>query len=290
MEAIKLDNLTKHYGKNRGIDNVSFSVNKGEIFGFVGPNGAGKSTTIRTLLNLIYPTAGSASILGMDIVKDAHKLKKIIGYVPSEVKFYDNVKVKEIINYAASFYEKVDKDEINRLCSLLEVDLNKKMGELSLGNKKKVAIVQAFLSKPELVILDEPTNGLDPLVQNKLFNLIADYKKQGKTIFLSSHNLSEVQNYCDKVAVIKEGRIIDIINIKEESAKLGLKITLAGDDINSSIIEKFGGTSICTKNNEIAFNYLGSVDTLIKNLSSFNISKLLITEKTLEDTFIDYYK
>ena len=279
MEAIKLDNLTKHYGKNRGIDSVSFSVNKGEIFGFVGPNGAGKSTTIRTLLNLIYPTAGSASILGMDIVKDAHKLKKIIGYVPSEVKFYDNVKVKEIINYAASFYEKVDKDEINRLCSLLEVDLDKKMGELSLGNKKKVAIVQAFLSKPELVILDEPTNGLDPLVQNKLFNLIADYKKQGKTIFLSSHNLSEVQNYCDKVAVIKE-----------ESAKLGLKITLAGDDINSSIIEKFGGTSICTKNNEIAFNYLGSVDTLIKNLSSFNISKLLITEKTLEDTFIDYYK
>ena len=165
MNVIEIKNLTKNYGKNRGIQDVNISVKEGEIFGFIGPNGAGKSTTIKTLLNFTYPTSGEATILGMDTVKESEKIKAYIGYVPSEVRYYDDVKVKDIIKYAQSFYAKASKEEVERICNELELDMNKKMGELSLGNKKKVSIAQALIHSPKLLILDEPINGLDPLMQ-----------------------------------------------------------------------------------------------------------------------------
>lgn len=170
MYIIETKNLCKSYGKNRGIIDINLKVKEGEIFGFVGPNGAGKSTTIRTILNFIFPTSGSGKILGKDIVKESSEIKKYIGYVPSEVKFYDEVKVKDIIKYSASFYEGVNKEEVDNLYKILDVDINKKMSELSLGNKKKVAIVQALIHNPKLLILDEPTNGLDPLIQKNYLN------------------------------------------------------------------------------------------------------------------------
>lgn len=169
MGVIKLNNLTKSYGKSRGIIELNLEINQGEIFGFIGPNGAGKSTTMNTILNFIFPTSGTAEILGYDVVKDSKEIKKVVGYVPSEVNYYESIKVKELLEYSSRFYENYDKSYEEEICSELEVDLNKKISDLSLGNKKKVAIVQALCHRPKLLILDEPTNGLDPLIKNKLF-------------------------------------------------------------------------------------------------------------------------
>ena len=236
MNAIEIKNLTKVYGKNRGIQDINIYVKEGEIYGFIGPNGAGKSTTIKTLLNFIYSTSGEALIFGMDSVKESEKIKEYIGYVPSEVRYYDDVKVKDIIKYAQSFYPKSNKEYVDRICNELELDMNKKMGELSLGNKKKVAIAQSLINNPKLLILDEPTNGLDPLMQKKLFNILIEEKEKGNTVFLSSHNLVEVQNLCDRVCVIKEGKIVDIIEIEKSKTELKLKVTLSSSDITDDIV------------------------------------------------------
>lgn len=290
MYVIDTNNLTKVYGKNRGIIDVNLKVKEGEIFGFVGPNGAGKSTTIRTLLNFIFPTSGSAKILGKDVVKESSKIKKDIGYVPSEVKFYDEIKVKDIIKYSSSFYSEVNEEDVNTLYKLLEVDINKKMSELSLGNKKKVAIVQALIHKPKLLILDEPTNGLDPLMQKKLFELLEKARIEGTTVFLSSHNLVEIENLCDRVAVIKEGRIIDIVVIEKLAKKSALKVILKSSELNENKLKELGAEEVKFINNEYCFYYNNKVDLLIKAISKYNIERLLIAEKTLEDTFMNYYE
>ena len=290
MYVIETNNLCKSYGKSRGIIDVNLKIKEGEIFGFVGPNGAGKSTTIRTLLNFIFPTSGSARILGKDMVKESSEIKKYIGYVPSEVKFYDEVKVKDIIKYSASFYNNVNKEEIDKLYKILDVDVNKKMSELSLGNKKKVAIVQALIHKPKLLILDEPTNGLDPLIQKKLFELLEEARKNGTTVFLSSHNLVEVENLCDRVAVIKDGKIIDTIVIEKLAKKLGLRIVIKSNEINEDKINEINGQVISKEKNEFIFHYNNGVDALVKELSKYKIEKLLISEQTLEDTFMNYYE
>lgn len=290
MNIIETKNLTKNYGKNRGIQDINISVKEGEIFGFIGPNGAGKSTTIKTLLNFIYPTSGSSKILGMDIVEDSSKIKEYIGYVPSEVRYYDDVKVKDIIKYSKSFYPKTDQEYVDKICNELELDMNKKMGELSLGNKKKVSIAQALIHSPKLLILDEPTNGLDPLMQNKLFNILLKEKEKGNTVFLSSHNLTEVQNLCDRACVIKGGKIIDIIEIEKETSKLNLKITLTSSDITKEIILVLSSKLLSNKENTYIFTYSKDIDTLIKEISKFKIDELLIEKENLEDTFLDYYK
>src|SRR5659263_164069 len=210
MNVIEIKNLTKNYGKARGITDVSFNVEQGEIFGFIGPNGAGKSTTIRTLLSLIYPTSGSATIFGMDCVKFGPEIKKEIGYLPSEVFYYDNMKVIDLLKYSASFYKKDCSKRITELAEIMDLDLNKKIDDLSFGNKKKVGIVQGLLHSPKLIILDEPTLGLDPLMQQIFFDLIREENKRGATILMSSHILNEVQRICSRVAIIKEGKIIKL--------------------------------------------------------------------------------
>lgn len=295
MKIIETKNLTKSYNKNRGIESINISVNEGEIYGFIGPNGAGKSTAIKTLLNFIYPTSGSGTIFGMDIVKDSCKIKENIGYVPSEVKYYDTVKVKDIMKYAQSFYPNVSDEDLGKICMDLELDMEKKMGELSLGNKKKVAIAQALIQNPKLLILDEPTNGLDPLMQKKLFNILVEEKKKGNTVFLSSHNLNEVQNLCDRVAVIKEGKIIDVIELEKATETLGLKITLSSKDINKEIILDLGGKILSeakdeNKNNSFIFLYYKDSNSLVKELSKYTIEELLIEKENLEDTFLNYYE
>ena len=289
MNVIETNKLSKTYGKRRGVENISLEVKEGEIYGFVGPNGAGKSTTIRLLLNFIYPVSGSGKIFNKDIVKESKEIKKLIGYVPSEVRFYDDMKVKEIIEYACSFYEKVNMDEIYRLCDVFEMDLHKKMRELSLGNKKKVAIVQALVNNPKLIILDEPTGGLDPLMQKKLFDTLKALRKRGTTIFLSSHNLMEVENLCQRVAVIKEGKIIDIIEIEKERENSGHKIIIKGEKIDELLIKNIGGKEVNNLQGNISFMYYDDINKLIKELSNYKINKLLISEKTLEDKFMKYY-
>ena len=290
MNVIETNKLSKTYGKSRGVDNISLEVKGGEIYGFVGPNGAGKSTTIRLLLNFIYPVSGSGKIFNKDIVKESKEIKKLIGYVPSEVRFYDDMKVKEVIEYACSFYEKVNMDEIYRLCDVFEMDLHKKMRELSLGNKKKVAIVQALVNNPKLIILDEPTGGLDPLMQKKLFDTLKALRKRGTTIFLSSHNLMEVENLCQRVAVIKEGKIIDIIDIEKERENSGHKIIIKGEKIDELLIKNIGGKEVNNLQGNISFMYYDDINKLIKELSNYKINKLLISEKTLEDKFMKYYQ
>ena len=290
MNVIEIKNLTKVYGKNRAIQDINISVKEGEIYGFIGPNGAGKSTTIKTLLNFIYPTSGEALIFGMDSVKESEKIKEYIGYVPSEVRYYDDVKVKDIIKYAQSFYPKSNKEYVDRICNELELDMNKKMGELSLGNKKKVAIAQSLINNPKLLILDEPTNGLDPLMQKKLFNILIEEKEKGNTVFLSSHNLVEIQNLCDRVCVIKEGKIVDIIEIEKSKTELKLKVTLRSSDITDNIVLNLSD-KILDKNGKLyTFIYSKNIDSLVKELANYKIDELLIEKENLEDAFLNYYE
>ena len=290
MNAIEIKNLTKVYGKNRGIQDINISVKEGEIYGFIGPNGSGKSTTIKTLLNFIYPTSGEALIFGMDSVKESEKIKEYVGYVPSEVRYYDDVKVKDIIKYAQSFYPKSNKEYVDRICNELELDMNKKMGELSLGNKKKVAIAQSLINNPKLLILDELTNGLDPLMQKKLFNILIEEKEKGNTVFLSSHNLVEVQNLCDRVCVIKEGKIVDIIEIDKSKTELKLKVTLSSSDITDDIVLNLSD-KILDKNGKLyTFIYSKNIDSLVKELANYKIDELLIEKENLEDAFLNYYE
>ena len=289
MDAIKINNLTKVYGKNRGIKNINLRVNEGEIYGFIGPNGAGKSTTIKILLNFIFPTEGSGEILDKDIMLESEIIKSFTSYVPSDVKYYSDVRVKDVLAYAESFFNNIDKEYTKELCKELDVEVNKKMNELSLGNKKKVAIVQALLSKPKIIILDEPTNGLDPLIQQKLFNILLKEKAKGTTIFLSSHNLLEVERFCDKVAIIKEGEIIDIIDIKNMERNFGKKITLKAEGIEENNIKSLS-EKINFENNEFKFIYTGDINELLKVISKFKVENLIIEEVNLEDTFMDYYK
>lgn len=208
MKAIETKGLTKYYGKHRGIENVDLCVQEGEIFGFIGPNGAGKSTTIRTLLGLIKKSGGEAKVLGMDIEADKEKILYNVGYLPSEASFYSGMRVAEVLSLSAKLRKKDCREEAKRLSKRLELDLNRKVGELSLGNRKKVGIVAAMQHKPQLYILDEPTSGLDPLIQREFFNILKERNEEGATVFLSSHVLSEIGRYCSRAGILRDGKLI----------------------------------------------------------------------------------
>jgi ABC-2 type transport system ATP-binding protein len=290
MNVIEINNLTKTYGKARGISNISFQVEEGEIFGFIGPNGAGKSTTIRTLLSLIYPTSGSATIFGKDCIQFAPEIKKEIGYLPSEVFYYDNMKVKDLLKYSASFYKKDCSKRILELAEIMELDLNKKVDDLSLGNKKKVGIVQGLLHEPKLLILDEPTSGLDPLMQQRFFELLEEENKKGATILFSSHILSEVQRLCDRVAIIKEGKIVTVEKIstlKENTYKkfkIETNIPIPIDYFNIN-----GLSNLDTNGHVTSFLYRGNINPVLKKISDIEIGNLWIEEPDLEEIFMHYY-
>lgn len=291
MNVIEIKNLTKTYGKARGITDVSFNVEQGEIFGFIGPNGAGKSTTIRTLLSLIYPTSGSATIFGKDCVKFGPEIKKEIGYLPSEVFYYDNMKVIELLKYSASFYKKDCNKRIKELAEIMDLDLNKKIDDLSFGNKKKVGIVQGLLHEPKLIILDEPTSGLDPLMQQKFFDLLEEENKKGATILLSSHILSEVQRLCNRVAIIKEGKIIKVekISTLQESNHKKFKVEVTSK-IDDNYFNLSGVSALDIKGNIISFLFRGNINIIMKKISEIEITNLWIEEPDLEEIFMHYYE
>lgn len=287
---VELKNLTKYYGKARGIIDVSFNIEEGEIFGFIGPNGAGKSTTIRTMLNLIHPTSGESRIFGLDTTKHSAEIAEEVGYLPSEIFYYDNMKVKDLLKYSASFYKKDCTKRRNELIDIMELDVNKKIRDLSLGNKKKVGIVQGLQHSPKLVILDEPTSGLDPLMQKRFFDLIKEENNNGATILFSSHILNEVQRLSTRIGIVKEGKIIkleDMATIKEHTYK---KIKLSTKDKVEDDYFNIGDTkNILYENNSISFLYKGDLNLLVNKINSIEIDELWISDPNLEEIFIHYY-
>lgn len=269
--VLEIEHLQKYYKKNIGVKDISLSVKKGEIFGFLGSNGAGKSTTIRCLLGLIKPSGGQMTLFGGRYGSLTESLHHI-GYMPSEAMFYPTMKVKDVIAFAAKVRKKDCSQEAKRLSELLEVPSDKKIEELSLGNRKKVSIVCALQHQPDLIILDEPTSGLDPLMQERFFKLIKEACSKGATCFLSSHVLSEIKNYCDRVAIIKNGEIVTVDAIHHLTHSMLRKVSV------------WKGGKLKT------FNYSGSMKDLLKQLEEMNPDDLLIEEPSLESLFLHYYE
>lgn len=288
MESIKIKNLTKTYGKARGIDNIDLTINKGEIFGFIGPNGAGKSTTIKCIMNLINKNSGDIFINEKNDVKSNYKVKEEIGYLPSEIHLYEDLTVKKMLEYSESFYKKDCSKRKKELVKRLDIDLNKKIDQLSLGNLKKVGIVLALMHQPKIVIMDEATSGLDPLMQEQFYEILEEEKQKGTTIFFSSHILSEIKRICDKVAIIREGKIIKIDTIENLSDSQLIKVTIESDQINEIKEELKLQEEI--KNDELKFMYKEDINKLINVLSKYQIKKMLLEESSLEEIFIHYYK
>ncbi|MBR4230849.1 MAG: ABC transporter ATP-binding protein [Bacilli bacterium] len=287
--VIELKNLKKYYGDIKGIERVSFKINAGEIYGFIGPNGAGKSTTIRTIMGLINKTSGSILINGEEINHDNKQIKEMFGYLPSEIHLYDDMKVKNLFDYHASFYQKDCFSRRKELVKLLKIDENKKIEDLSLGNLKKVGIVLALMHSPKIVILDEPTSGLDPIMQKVFHDILLKEKENGTTILYSSHVLSEVANICDKIGFIKDGIII-----KEDTIENIKKYNYTYLQISSKDIKKIKDDLklevVSETNEKIIFINNLEINELIKKLSKYNIDELLIEEIPLEDLFLKYYK
>lgn len=287
MDAIQITKLTKYYGKSRGIVELDLSVKKGEFFGFIGPNGAGKSTTIRTLLGLIAPTSGNAQIFGLDIVREKQAILQKVGYLPSEAAFYPGMKVKDVLKLSADLRKKDCNAEAKLLCERLQLDTTRKVEELSFGNRKKVAIICALQHCPELLILDEPTGGLDPLMQKEFFDILQERNKQGTTIFLSSHVLSEIQRNCTRAAIIRDGRIIACDNVDALSKTSAKRITVHGQ-VNLNKLD--GVRDRIESGDSVSFLFNGDINDLIRALSTWRVSDLSVTEPDLEDIFLHYYE
>ncbi|MGN0479996.1 MAG: ABC transporter ATP-binding protein [Lachnospiraceae bacterium] len=287
MEIIKTTKLTKYYGKARGIIDLDLTVEKGEFFGFIGPNGAGKSTTIRTLLGLIAPTSGSAMVFGKDVTEEKESILQDIGYLPSEALFYQGMRVKDVLKLSADLRKKDCTAESKLLCERLQLDTSRKIDELSFGNRKKVAIVCALQHQPELLVLDEPTGGLDPLMQKEFFDILQERNKAGATIFLSSHILSEIQRNCTRAAIVRDGRIIACDSVDALSKTNAKRITVHG----SIDLEHLSG--ICDRKaseNSVSFLYSGEMNSLLNTLASGQVDDLTVTEPDLEEVFMHYYE
>ena len=290
MSIIEVDNLTKYYGKSRGIVDVSFNVEQGEIFGFIGPNGAGKSTTIRLLLSLIYPTSGRATIFGKDCFQFGPQIRQDIGYLPSEVFYYEGMKVLDLLEYSASFYKKDCSERLRELADIMELDLKRRIEDLSYGNKKKVGIVQGLLHSPKVLLLDEPTSGLDPLMQRKFFDLIRDENRKGATVFFSSHILGEVQRMCSRVAIIKEGSVIETQDIKTLRKDTYKKIHIEAPELDEGRFAVEGVMNLEKENGVLRFFYKGDINRMLDLISQQPVADVTIEEPTLEEIFMHYYE
>ncbi len=290
MSIIGVTNLTKYYGKARGIVDVSFSVEEGEIFGFIGPNGAGKSTTIRLLLSLIHPTSGSATVFGKDVVTRGPEIRRDIGYLPSEVYYYEGMKVIDLLKYSASFYEGDFTKRIHELSDIMELEMNRRISDLSYGNKKKVGIVQGLLHGPKLLLLDEPTAGLDPLMQRKFFDLIRTENARGVTVFFSSHILGEVQRLCTRVGIIREGKIAEISDIRTLQQNNYKKVAVTAAGLNPAFFDLPGVTNVQSEDGAVRFFFKGDINAVLRKISGIPVTDVTIEEPTLEEIFMHYYE
>lgn len=287
-KILEIKRLTKYYGKILGVKDLSLTLYEGEIFGFIGPNGAGKSTTIRSIMNLINKTDGEVLLDGKELDKENTLLKETIGYLPSEIHLYDDLTVKEMLDYHEMFYKKDCHKRRKELVKKLKLDESKMIEELSLGNSKKLGIVLAFMHEPKLLILDEPTSGLDPIMQQTFYELLKEEKEKGTTIFYSTHILSEISKVCDRVGIIKDGTLITIETMDEMQKKSLTFVTIESKEAPK--ITKELNLDVPIRENRIRFKNELSSDKLIKSLAKYKIDKILIEEATLEDVFLHFYK
>ena len=289
MNVIEASDLCKNYGNDVGIKNINLEIKKGEVFGFIGPNGAGKSTFIRTLLGLLHPSSGTAKVLGHNIKNKSEEIRKKLGYLPSEVNYYDGMSSRELLDYHAGFYENVDTTKIKTLSEIFELDLDRKIEELSFGNKKKCAIIQSVIHEPDLLILDEPTSGLDPLMQNRFFELLEEENKKGTSIFFSSHILAEVQRLCNRAAIIRKGEISAVEDIQSLLEKQMKKARFVFKEKKE--LKFISGVQNPTwTNNKLTFDYIGPFKELIQWMNQLDLQDAVLEEPDLETIFMNYYQ
>ena len=290
---LRIEHFTKTYGAKTAVDDLSLHIAPGEIFGFIGPNGAGKSTTIRTLMGLLKPTGGTASVFGLDCGRQASEIAKDVGYLPSENCYYNSMKVKEMLLYTAELYGVAGHNRMEALAERLNLDLSRRIGDLSLGNKKKVGIVSALLPSPKLLIMDEPTSGLDPLIQQTFYDLLKEENERGTTIFLSSHVLSEVQRLCDRVAILREGKLVGVQSMKELRGNGYKKISLTAKNAIPEDLFSIPGTANLEwdkSKTSVSFMFSGTVMTIMNQLHRLELEDILIEEPSLEEIFLHYYE
>ncbi len=285
-KAITAAGLTKYYGKARGIDGLNLEVEAGDFFGFIGPNGAGKSTTVRTLLGLISPTSGKAQVFGMDIGKNSRAILERVGYLPSDTSFYHGMRVREVLKLSADLRRKDCGAAAAVLCERLQLDPCRKVEDLSFGNRKKVGIVCALQHDPDLLLLDEPTGGLDPLVQHEFFTILRERNRKGTTVFLSSHVLSEIQRNCSRAAVIREGKIIACDSVDKLAESNARRVTVRGNLRQEDLP---GCVSWTELGDSVSFLYSGDINVLIRALAKAEIRDMTIAEPDLEEIVLHFY-
>jgi len=291
--AIRTEGLTKHYGDVHALVDLDLEIRPGEIFGFLGPNGAGKTTMIRTILDEIRPTSGSASILGMDSHEQSVEIRRFIGYVPGDLAMYPNLTGRDTITYFANLRGGVDWSWVDELADRLDADLTRKVGDLSSGNRQKVGLIQAFMNKPEVLIMDEPSSGLDPLVQREFQTMMREAAAEGRTVFLSSHTLSEVQRVAGRVGIIRHGRLIAVESVSDLRSKAIRKVDLYFDEpVEHAIFESVPGVrDVAVENHHVTLSFDGRMETLLKILTDrYHLLDITTQEADLEEIFLTYYR
>lgn len=291
--AIVTEGLTKHYGNVRALIDLDLSVERGEIFGFLGPNGAGKTTMIRTILDEIRPTSGRASIVGLDSHADSVEIRRHIGYVPGDLAMYPNLTGRDTLTYFANLRGGVDWPYVDVLADRLDADLSKKVGDLSSGNRQKVGLIQAFMNKPEVLIMDEPSSGLDPLVQREFQALLREVIAGGSTVFLSSHTLSEVQRVADRVGIIRHGRLIAVEAVASLRSKGIRTVELFFDSlVDAAVFEPLPGVGdVTVQNHHVTLSFSGQMETLLRVVTErYTLLDISTQEADLEEIFLTYYR
>ena len=289
--AIELDRLTKRYGAARGIEDVTLAVQTGEVFGFLGPNGTGKTTTIRTLLNLLHPTSGAARVFGLDSRRDAAAIHARLGNLPGDFAYDPRMTGRDLLVFLAGLRGLRGVGQGEALARRFQADLDRPLGELSRGNRQKIGLVQAAFHEPDLLVLDEPTAGLDPLMQEEFLAFVAEEREQGRTILLSSHDLDEVERVCDRVGIIREGRLIAIENVAAITARAYRHVTIQfAEPVDAEEFSSLPGVSELERaNGRISFRAEGDLDAVVKQAARHTVTDIELSHPTLEEVFLTYY-
>lgn len=288
LSLLTTKDLCKNYGKTHAIKDINIKIFEGDVFALIGPKGSGKSTLINVLLDFIRPTKGSAQIFDMDCQADSHEIKKFVGYMPSNINFYNNMKVYQILEYSMNFYENIDQPYVESLCDILKIDLNKKFKQLSLNHKKRVALANSLIHKPRLLIMDEPLAGLSHSTEEIFLEIIARLRKQGVSILYAGENLWEIENLCDSIAIIQDGQILESKDIDQIDTKRGKYVQVIVDGDIQELAMSLGAEEYMKKDGIISFVYYSDVDRLIKSLSKHTVYDLKIENVSLEKTLISY--